>query len=99
MKLHRTPLFLRGYRYLPHKLLNQISLSLSRARRPRFLVEAAIAIWIRRGAVDPGEFEQKDYESVEDFFLRRLRPGARPIDGRAAGDGSLVSPVDGVVVE
>ena len=35
-----------------------------------------------------------DYASFNDFFTRRLRPGARPL---ATGDGEIVSPADGVV--
>lgn len=93
MRLHRAPLFLRAYHLLPHRLLNGAALRLSRARRPRWLLEATISAWARRGNIDLGEFEPGPFATLEAFFLRRLRPGARPI-----GEG-LVSPVDGVVVE
>src|SRR5262249_4300273 len=47
---------------------------------------------IRRGAIDMSDFEERSYTSVEDFFLRKLRPGTRPL---ASG---LISPVDGLFV-
>lgn len=93
MRLHRTRPFLRAYHLLPHALLNRAALALSRAERPRFLVDAAIRRWIRRGGIDMREFEEADYPSVEAFFLRRLRPGARPL-----GPG-IVSPADGTIIE
>ncbi len=92
MRLHRTRAFLRAYGALPHRLLGAAARALARAERPRWAVRAAIAAWVRRGAIDLSECEPGPWPSVEAFFLRRLRPGARPL---APG---LVSPADGVVV-
>ena len=39
------------------------------------------------------EYEPRDYATIDEFFLRRLRAGARPI-----GEG-LVSPADGIVFD
>ncbi len=89
--IHARP-FLRAYRFLPHALVNRSLAVATRARRPRALVDAAIAAWVRRGRIDLADFAPGPYASVEDFFLRRLAPGARPL-----GDG-VVSPVDGAVV-
>ncbi|MCH9811681.1 archaetidylserine decarboxylase [bacterium] len=36
------------------------------------------------------DFEEKDYTSFDDFFVRKLKDGARPIDG-----GSIIAPCDG----
>ncbi len=91
--LHRTPLFLSAYRFLPHRLLNHATAQLARAERPRWMVQKAIRTWIESEDIDLADFEERDYRTVEEFFLRRLKPGARPI-----GDG-LVSPVDGQVVD
>jgi phosphatidylserine decarboxylase len=91
--LHRTPLFLRAYRFLPHRLLNRATGALSRARRPQWLVQATIRAWIRREQIALDDFQPAEWDTVERFFLRRLRPGARPI-----GAG-LVSPVDGRIVD
>lgn len=43
------------------------------------------------------EVERDDlstYESLGDFFYRRLKPGARPIDA----DAAMVSPADGTIL-
>lgn len=92
MKLHRTRVFLRAYGALPHRLLGAATRALMRAERPRWAVRAVIAAWIRRGRIDLAECEPGPWPTVEAFFLRRLRAGARPV---APG---LVSPADGVVV-
>jgi phosphatidylserine decarboxylase len=93
MKLHRHPAFFRAYRFLPHHALNAIARRLGRATHPRWAIEKAIDTWVRRGGIDLSEYEASTYETVEEFFLRRLRPGAR-----ALGEG-VISPVDGVVVD
>jgi phosphatidylserine decarboxylase len=48
--------------------------------------------------IDIAEAEKPidQYAGFDDFFTRRLRPGARPID---AAPGRVVSPADGTVVE
>ena len=57
---------------------------------------AAVRPFARAVGADAAEAERDigEYESLMAFFVRRLRPGARPIDGSAA---TLVSPVDGVL--
>ncbi len=37
-----------------------------------------------------------EYEGFDEFFTRKLRPGARPIDD---APGRVVSPADGTIVE
>ena len=44
--------------------------------------------------VDEAELPLEAYETFGEFFVRRLKPGARPI---APGDDVVVSPVDGTV--
>nr|WP_256205598.1 phosphatidylserine decarboxylase [Calditerricola satsumensis] len=44
--------------------------------------------------VDEAERPLEAYESLADFFTRRLKPGARPV---APGKDVVVSPVDGRV--
>ncbi|MCY1057933.1 archaetidylserine decarboxylase [Nannocystis sp. SCPEA4] len=92
MKLHRTRPFLRAYGLLPHRLLGAATRRLMRVSRPRWAVRAAIGWWIRRGRIDVDECVPGPWPTLEAFFLRRLRPGARPL---AAG---FVSPADGMVV-
>lgn len=52
----------------------------------------------RSYGIDVSEAEKplSEYAGVDEFFTRRLRPGARPIDQQA---GRVISPADGTVVE
>jgi len=55
---------------------------------------AKIASFIRDYGLDPAEFADPvdSYASFNDFFSRRLRPGARPVCG---GAGEVAFPADG----
>lgn len=88
----RSQAFLRAYTLLPQGLLNRSFSRLTALRRPRWAVDAAVRTWARLERIELDDFEDRRYESLDDFFLRRLRPGARPI-GRG-----FVSPVDGRVL-
>lgn len=50
--------------------------------------------FITRFGIERSQAERpiKDYDSLESFFTRKLKPGSRPFD---AADDVLVSPVDG----
>jgi phosphatidylserine decarboxylase len=52
-----------------------------------------IAPFVRRHKIDMSDFVRQvdEYASFNDFFIRHLRPGARPI---AQGDDVLVAPAD-----
>lgn len=90
--LHRTRAFFRAYEYFPHRLLNRSAALVTGATRPRRAVDLAVAAWTRLEDIDLSDFEARRFESLDDFFLRRLRPGARPV-----GPG-WISPADGVLV-
>jgi phosphatidylserine decarboxylase len=90
---HLHPAFLRWYGFLPHRILNRGLSHLTAAKRPVWAVQAAIATWTRLADIDLHDFEERTYASVDDFFLRPLRPFARPI-GRG-----FVSPADGLVID
>ncbi len=92
MSVLRHPAFFRAYRYFPHRLLNRAMRALCQATRPRFAIDLAVQAWIERDGIDLEDFEVDAWPTVEAFFLRRLRAGARPI-----GAG-LVSTADGIVV-
>lgn len=85
-------LLYRHYHRLPHRAVNRVALPLVRTTRPRWLIRHFIRMWISAGAIPIAEFEQQDYGSIEDFFLRRVRPGARPLDC------GFVAPADGQLV-
>jgi len=80
---------LRSYGWLPHDAINRAAARFTQARRPAWLVDWVIRAWIRAGAIDLTDFAERRYASIEDFFLRELREGARPL-----GPG-FVSPADG----
>ena len=83
----RSAPFLRAYRALPHWLVNGAAMTVARQTRPAWLVDAAVRAWIAKEGIAMQDFTEDRYRSLEEFFLRRLRPGARPI-----GEG-FVSPV------
>lgn len=55
------------------------------------LSKMMIPAFIRSHAIDMSEFEPKEYSSYNDFFTRRLRPGARCVEEER---GIFVSPCD-----
>jgi phosphatidylserine decarboxylase len=89
----RHPAFLRSYRFLPHRVLNRSAAALTAAQRPAWAVQAAIQGWSRIEQIELDDFEPGPFASLDAFFLRRLRPGARPIgaDFVAPCDGKLVA--------
>jgi phosphatidylserine decarboxylase len=88
----RTRPFFFAYRFFPHGAINAAAMRAARASRPRWLVKRAIELWMWRDRIDMDDFVQDDFATLEDFFLRRLKDGARPL-----GTG-VVAPVDGCVV-
>lgn len=55
------------------------------------LSRALIPWFIRSHSIDMGDYERKEYSSYNDFFTRRLAPGARRLDPCQT---ALVSPCD-----
>jgi phosphatidylserine decarboxylase len=86
-----------GLQYLlPQHFLSQLVWSLARARIG-WLKRALIRGFLRHYPVDLSEAERgnpSSYGSFNDFFTRKLRQGARPIDPEP---GSVSCPVDGYV--
>jgi phosphatidylserine decarboxylase len=93
MNLLRSAPFLRAYRFFPHQLINRLGRRVARAQRPRWLVQAAMRAWVRRGGIRLDGCVVQDltrFASLEELFLRRLDPGARPVCARGTA-----APVDG----
>lgn len=65
---------------------------------PAALRRTLLTRFARVYGIDVSEAEKpiEDYRGFDDFFTRKLRPGARPID---SAPDRVVSPADGVVVE
>lgn len=81
---------------LPQNTLSRAVGRIMATQSPRFVVKRAVKLFADRMRINVQEAEKplNEYASVADFFVRRLRPGSRPIDARPS---SIVSPCDGVL--
>lgn len=82
----------RSFLHLPTNLLSRGWGKFSRSPASRYLIEP----FARFTGVAVAEAERplRQYATLNEFFTRRLRPGARRIDDTP---GSIISPVDGAV--
>ena len=89
--------FIAALRLLPKNTLSRLVGAATRVRAPRPVREAAMRAFAARYGLDLTECDGVErYQTFGDFFARPLKPGLRPI---AAGETTLVSPVDGTVSE
>lgn len=77
---------------LPKHALSRTAGRLARSPLSRF----AIPLFIRRFRIDTEEAEKpwREYPNLLEFFIRKLKPGARPVD---PSPNTGISPVDGVI--
>ena len=81
---------------LPRYLLTRLVYRLARVRNAR-VKNFLITRFVRLYDVDLDDVALEvpnDFATFNDFFIRELKPGARPLD---AGADAIVSPVDGTV--
>lgn len=85
-------------RWAPKRTFSAAVGACARTPIPRRLRVPLLGAWAHRTGVDLGEVERAldDYPTLDAFFTRRLRPGARPI---AKDLDAITSPCDGVVTE
>jgi phosphatidylserine decarboxylase len=88
--------FMQLMRVLPKSALSTVVGHLTRVKAPASMHHAAIRWFARRYDVQLDEAERpvEGYRTFGDFFTRRLKEGARPIE---PGDKVITSPVDGRV--
>lgn len=88
--------FLAFVKMLPRSGLSRFVGGASRLASLPGAQQAAIHTFAQQYGVNVDEAEKplEEYETFGDFFVRRLKPGARPIE---PGDDVVVSPVDGTV--
>jgi phosphatidylserine decarboxylase len=79
--------------HVPRRWLTLLMGRLSPLELP-FLSSAAIALWKMFSDLDLSEAKESRFRSVQDCFIRELKPGARPI---VADPATLVSPCDAIV--
>lgn len=92
----RDETFMKLMRLLPKSALSTMVGVATRMPAPAPVHRAAIKAFAARYEVSVEEAEQEleAYPTFAQFFTRKLKPGARPID---AAPNSVVSPVDGAV--
>lgn len=94
----RWRIVLGTLRRLPQGALSRVTGRLADVRIPVPLRTLVLGMFARFAGIEVAEAERPliEYESVDAFFVRRLKPGARcwPDDGRV-----ITSPVDGAVGE
>jgi phosphatidylserine decarboxylase len=78
---------------VPRQLLTRLMGRLSPLEVP-WVSSTAISLWKAFSDLDLSEATKSHFSSVQDCFIRELKPGARPI---AADPATLVSPCDGIV--
>jgi phosphatidylserine decarboxylase len=87
-----------AWRLTPQRALSDVIGWSAQRSLPPVLRTALLRRFARQYGIDVAEAEKplEAYSGLQEFFTRRLRPGARPID---TDPSSIVSPADGVVVE
>jgi len=78
---------------IPRRLVTQFIGWFSRIEQP-LVRDASIGAWRLFSDLDLHEAKKTNFSSMHDCFVRELRDGVRPIDGRAE---VLVSPCDAIV--
>jgi phosphatidylserine decarboxylase len=78
---------------IPRRLATQFIGWFSRIEQP-LIRDLSIGVWRLFSGLDLREAKKTQFRSMHDCFIRELRDGARPIDGRA---DILVSPCDAIV--
>ncbi len=96
MQLSPTRLAAEALRLLPRNRISRALGAAADVRGPRGAVDRAIETFCRIYDVDVSEavVPEGGYASFNEFFTRRLVPGARPVD---PDPRSIVSPADGKV--
>jgi phosphatidylserine decarboxylase len=78
---------------IPRQSLTYLMGKVSQIQSPK-LTKVALKIWSWFDKFDMAESKSDQFQSIHDFFIRELKPGARPIEEDAS---SLVSPCDGII--
>lgn len=83
-------------RVLPRNAISRALGALCEAELPAPMMRGIVAAYSRAYDVNLQEALPSDYASFDAFFTRKLREGARPLDG---DDRTMVSPADGKIVD
>ena len=93
----KDKLLIGGLRLLPKNIWSRCVGAAAHLRLPGVITRSSIRIFVQAYNIDMSEADRPlaEYRTVGEFFTRRLRQGARPVDRRP---GLAVSPADGVVL-
>jgi phosphatidylserine decarboxylase len=93
----RDDLLIALMRVLPKNDLSRLMGRIARVRLPKPILRRVLEAYARHFGVDLEEAERplEEYESLDDFFTRGLKPGARPLPDDPE---AVLSPSDGVVL-
>ena len=93
----KDALFLGALRLLPKNLWSRAVGAAAHAPLPRSVAQLSVRAFARMYSVEVEEAEHpiEEFANLGEFFVRRLRLGARPIDRRP---GVAVSPADGRIL-
>lgn len=86
-KLYTTGFGLKLIRILIQPIISRIGGLFMKSLLSRFLIKP----FIINNLIDMNEYEDEDYGCYNDFFIRKIRQGARPID---MNKSHLISPCD-----
>ena len=94
----RDKILIRLLRWAPKRAFSAVVGFASRRSLPKPLRKPVYRTFARRVGANLEECERDlaDYPSLDAFFTRKLRPGARPISDE---DEAIVSPCDGTIAE
>lgn len=83
---------------LPQGAISRMTGRLARVPLPRWARRPVLGTFVRRAGIDMSEAERalEEYTSLDELFVRRLRPGARTWPD---APGLIASPVDGIIGE
>ncbi len=85
--------FLLTNQLIPRRLATRVVGRLSKVRHP-LVRDLSIGVWRLFADPDLNEAAQPSFQSLHDCFVRRLKPGARPID---PDPSVMTSPCDAIV--
>ena len=83
--------------FLSRPVFSRLFGRIAETRHPRFLVRFIIKRFVAMYNIDCSEVERsmEAYQSLGDFFIRKLKPGVRPV---VTDPDTVVSPVDAAVL-
>lgn len=91
-----SPMFILFQKILPQHLLSRfVGLLAKTSFAPmRWIFIKVFVYWFKVDLSEAERERQQDYDSFNDFFTRKLKEGARPLDANPEG---WISPADGVI--